>query len=89
LKARELLEKRDQDYISFAMAKMLLKNLKKKIEDFLPSPNKVQTTLHHKRSNQSGTTAPNTSVRQRSNQTKTGTDSVFRSLNNDCNGVHV
>jgi hypothetical protein len=37
LKARELLEKRD-DEISLAMAKMLLKNLNKRVEDMMPSP---------------------------------------------------
>ena len=39
MKARELLEKRE-DEISFAMAKMLLKNLNLKISDVIPSPNK-------------------------------------------------
>jgi hypothetical protein len=37
LKARELLEKKD-DEISLAMAKMLLKNLNKRVEDMMPSP---------------------------------------------------
>jgi hypothetical protein len=44
MKARELLEKRE-DEISFAMAKMLLKNLNLKISDVLPSPNKGKQKL--------------------------------------------
>jgi len=40
MKARELLEKRD-DEISLAMAKMLLKNLNLKISDVMPSPSKT------------------------------------------------
>ena len=41
MKARELLEKREDEF-SFAMAKMLLKNLNLKISDVLPSPLKGQ-----------------------------------------------
>lgn len=61
MKARELLEKREDEF-SFAMAKMLLKNLNLKISDVLPSPNKgkQKLDLHNSTRRQQITTAPNT-----------------------------
>ena len=46
-----------------------LKNLNKKIEDFLPSPNKVQSN-HQRKQNLTTATNATSSVRQRSNLTK-------------------
>ena len=60
MKARELLEKRDQDDVGFALAKILLKNLNMKIEDFLPSP----ATL---KQNRNVTTAATSGIRNRTN----------------------
>jgi hypothetical protein len=51
-----------------AMAKMLLKNLNKRVEDMMPTPSSVQTKPQQKQRQQL-TTAPNTTASFR--QTKT------------------
>jgi hypothetical protein len=87
MKARELLEKRE-DEISFAMAKMLLKNLNLKISDVLPSPLKgqqkhnLQFNNTIRRQNQINTTAPNTvgSFRQKSTTDQKKSDDIFNQL---------
>lgn len=55
-KARELLDKQDQDEINYEMARMLLRELNMKVEDFMPSPaqRKTPNILH------APTTAPTT-----------------------------
>lgn len=87
MKARELLEKRE-DEISFAMAKMLLKNLNLKISDVLPSPLKgqqkqnLQINNTIRRQNQINTTAPNTvaSFRQKSTTNHKKSEDIFNQL---------